>query len=186
MVKGGKQKGEWSKEVNKGNSKVDPFNKFPEFMTFLLEQKRIIEYEMTILRVSTMPKNNYGVVNYGKIENSVGGENVISKWCIFHKTDSHKTDECSSYTSKNPSERMALLKDCIACWSCLKTGYRLHNCWYQKVCGVNGCSSYHHASLHVPLEKANLAQLLGSVDSSTMCLLPVMKVKSVGTDLNVH
>ena len=49
-------KREWSKEVNKDNSKVDPFNKFPEFMTFLLEQKRIIEYEMTILRVSTMPK----------------------------------------------------------------------------------------------------------------------------------
>ena len=71
-------KREWSKEVNKDNSKVDPFNKFPEFMTFLLEQKRIIEYEMIILRVSTMPKNDYGVVNYGKIENSVGGENVIS------------------------------------------------------------------------------------------------------------
>ena len=41
---------EWSKEVNKSESKVDLFNKFPHFIKFLLEQKRILEYEMADLR----------------------------------------------------------------------------------------------------------------------------------------
>ena len=39
-------KREQFKEVNKSDSKVDPFDKFPEFMKFLLEQKRILEYEI--------------------------------------------------------------------------------------------------------------------------------------------
>ena len=36
----------WSKEVNRQDSKVDPFDKFPAFIKFLLEQKRVLEYEM--------------------------------------------------------------------------------------------------------------------------------------------
>ena len=44
-------KREWSKEVNKDGSKVDPYDKFPQFMKFLLEQRSVLEYEMANLRI---------------------------------------------------------------------------------------------------------------------------------------
>ena len=43
-------KREWSKEVNKADSSIDMFDKFPGFMKFLLEQKRILEYEIMSLQ----------------------------------------------------------------------------------------------------------------------------------------
>ena len=41
---------EWSKEVNMENSRVNKFDIFPDFLKFLLQQPRILEYEMADLR----------------------------------------------------------------------------------------------------------------------------------------
>ena len=46
---------EWSKEVNMESSKVDKLDIFPYFLKFLLQQRRILEYEMADLRVETDP-----------------------------------------------------------------------------------------------------------------------------------
>ena len=43
---------EWSKELNKEESKIDKLDKFPHFLKFLIEQKRILEYEMSELRIT--------------------------------------------------------------------------------------------------------------------------------------
>ena len=36
---------DWSKRVNENDNKTDDMNRFLAFLNFLLEQKRIIEYE---------------------------------------------------------------------------------------------------------------------------------------------
>ena len=109
---------------------------------------------------------------------------TLSRGGIFHKTNSHKTDECNIYTNKEPLERLELLKEHRACWSCLKFGYRLADCRIKKVCGVENCNLHHHASLHVPQGLANLAMSLECSDAP-VCMLPVMKVKSIDRELNV-
>ena len=45
-------KREWSKLVNKEDREVDKLDKFPYFLKFLIEQKRILEYEWADLRKS--------------------------------------------------------------------------------------------------------------------------------------
>ena len=173
-------KREWSREVNRDNSKVDP-----QLMKFLLEQKRILEYEMTNLRALGVRKDSLGHVNYGVVQNSWGGEKMtLSRGCLFHKTNANKTEECNIYTNKEPLERLELLKEHRACWSCLKFGHRLADFRIKKVCGVKNCYLHHHASLHVPQGLANLAMPREGTDAP-VCMLPVMKVKLIERELNV-
>ena len=46
---------EWSREVNRTNSKVEEPNMFPYLLNFLSEQKRIIEYELISLCTGEAP-----------------------------------------------------------------------------------------------------------------------------------
>ena len=45
---------DWSKMVNETDNKIDDTNRFPAFLDFLLEQKRIIEYESADFRMRRM------------------------------------------------------------------------------------------------------------------------------------
>ena len=45
---------EWSKQVNEIESKANEVNRFTEFLQFLLNQKRIIEYESADIRMGMM------------------------------------------------------------------------------------------------------------------------------------
>ena len=45
---------DWSKMVNETDNKIDDTNRFPAFLDFLLEQKRIIEYESADIRMRRM------------------------------------------------------------------------------------------------------------------------------------
>ena len=46
---------EWAKLVSADNSTVDKTNKFPSLLSFLLSQKRAIEYDIAELRVTNNP-----------------------------------------------------------------------------------------------------------------------------------
>ena len=82
---------EWAKEVNKTDSKVDLFAKFPHFMKFLLEQRSIFEYEMANLRITHIGgESDSGTVNHGTNFNSTKSENLNNR-CIFHKSNGHST-----------------------------------------------------------------------------------------------
>ena len=45
---------DWSKMMNETDNKIDDTNRFPAFLDFLLEQKRIIEYESADIRMRRM------------------------------------------------------------------------------------------------------------------------------------
>ena len=46
----------WSREVNRTNTKVEESNQLPYLLSFLLEQKQIIEYESMSLRTGAPTK----------------------------------------------------------------------------------------------------------------------------------
>ena len=81
---------EWSREVNRKDSKVEETNKFDYLLEFLLEQKRILEYQAADLRSSdAYPK---------KVINRNSAEKVS---CWIHKSDSHFIEDCNKYLSKS-------------------------------------------------------------------------------------
>ena len=174
---------EWSKEVNKEGSKVDRFNKFPSFMNFLLEQRRILEYEMATLRIDN--EDDTAEIYYtANIQSNRGSR------CIFHNSNGHLTEECRNYLAMQSQERINLIKGKNACWSCLKCGHSLNDCRYKKTCKVDNCDMFHHASLHVSNVKGvtyhnNLIDDKISNISLSACLLQIMKIPSVGQDLTV-
>ena len=77
---------EWSKEVNREDSKIDDrFNIFPDFLKFLSQQKRILVYEMADLRIEDREDNV-------EIYTMNVPRNRGSK-CIFHNSNGHATEE---------------------------------------------------------------------------------------------
>ena len=71
---------EWSREVNRTNSKVEESNKFPYLLNFLLERKRIIEYESMNLRTGGASIKDY--TNHLD-ENGDNSNHDNSNWRIF-------------------------------------------------------------------------------------------------------
>ena len=64
---------EWSREVNRTNSKVEESNKSPYLPNFLLEQKRTIEYESMSLRTGGAPIKGYA----SHLDEDDGNSNAI-------------------------------------------------------------------------------------------------------------
>ena len=123
---------EWAKLVSADNSTVDKTNKFPSLLSFLLSQKRAIEYDIAELRVTNNPTVK-GSVHYTntskKTEEGSSGHTYQSySKCLLHKEADHWTSDCKLYLSKPIEEKMKLLKENGACWSCLRKGHRSLKC----------------------------------------------------------
>ncbi|CAB4042062.1 Hypothetical predicted protein [Paramuricea clavata] len=83
---------------------------------------------------------------------------------------------CNLYFSKSPEERINLLKDKSACWSCLRVGHRVAECKRKKACGENGCKGTHHKTIHME-RKSGFAAACGDMTNST-CLLQIQRIKN--------
>ena len=132
-------KKEWSKIVC--STTIDKSDKFSNLLTFLLEQRKIIEYETSELRAtnqSTEEATNY-VSATAKATNSEGKRSTSPIKCIIHDKGTHGTSECKVFLAKTVEERKQTLKDKKACWSCLRTGHRYKDCKRKNTCGKNGC-----------------------------------------------
>ena len=129
---------------------IDKSDKFPSLLTFLLEQRKIIEYETSELRAtnqSTEETTNY-VSAIEKATNSKGKRSTSPIKCIIHEKGTHGTSECKVFLTKTVEERKQTLKDKKACWSCLRTGHRYKDCKQKNTCRKNGCTYKHHQTLH--------------------------------------
>ena len=123
------------RDSNKADSSVDEKKKFPSFLKFLLEQRKILEYETDNLRSHTKsdPKSN----------------------CWLHDTSNHNISSCNLFHSKSHEERVNAVRTSEACWSCLQTGHISSDCKNHAVM-LNSCShcvetrSYRNISKHVP------------------------------------
>ena len=176
---------EWSKKVNKSHSSVDPFDKFPHLMKFLVEQKHIIEYEMADLRVSSCDYTApvYYSSHRNEFQNSRRGLNS----CIIHTFSRYSTEECNNYLAKTSEEKLQLLRELRACWSCLKVGHRYTQCRSKQVYGTENCDKYHHNSLHDAHVSGISFHAIPTVSNCEReldsCLLPLMYLRSGDIEL---
>ena len=189
-------KKEWSKIVCSSVELVDKSNKFPSLLAFLLDQRKIIEYETAELRVTNPTvkgSTHYTVAAQNSTENVEDKRLTISPKCLIHEKGMHWTSECKVFLAKPIEERKQLLKSKGACWSCLRPGHRFRDCRRKKACGKNNCNDKHHPTLHEdkPItESATCSEVSGSANACNAtddhtCLLQIQRVKSRKSWVNV-
>ena len=105
-------KREWAKLVSTDNSTVDKTDKFPSLLSFLLTQKRAIEYDTIELRLTTTSTIK-GSAHYAKkIKNKESEERreentrPQNNKCLFHRESYYRTCECKFYLSKLNEDKM--------------------------------------------------------------------------------
>lgn len=175
-------KKEWAKLVSADNSIVDKTNKFPSLLNFLLSQKRAIEYETAELRL-TRDTAIRGSAHYTGTNKDATEANGYTRphynKCLFHKEADHWTNDCKLYLSKPIEERMKMLKEKGACWSCLRRGHRVVECKKKRPCGVRECTRWHHKTLHQDEKRPEDASGSTSLCNKSMvdsCLLQLQKI----------
>ena len=155
-------------------------------LKFLLNQKRALEYYLSDLPASESLGSQAGqqsvhcadAVAEDLKENKQ--QPFESKSSSFHKSASHGTDECQLYLSKTRGERMDMLIEKGACWSCLKIEHRLRDCRSGKACGENGCTRTHHRTLQEENREASVSVTASSCGDplSDTCLLLLQRVRT--------
>ena len=155
-------------------------------LKFLLNQKRAIEYYLSDLPASGSLGSQAGqqsvhcadAVAEDLKENKQ--QPFESKSSSFHNSASHGTDECQLYLSKTRGERMDMLIEKAACWSCLKIEHRLRDCRSGKACGENGCTTTHHRTLQEENREASVSVTASSCGDplSDTCLLLLQRVRT--------
>ena len=182
-------KKESSKIVCSSVEPVDKSNKFPALLTFLLDQRKIIEYETSDLRATsqTVKGSTHYTATAQKPTEDVEDKrfNTSPPKCLIHEKGVHWTSECKTFLAKPVEERKQLLKTKGACCSCLRPGHRFQDCKRKKACGKNNCTYRHHRILHEDnaiSESATWSRACGSVNAcsaikDTVCLLQIQKIK---------
>ena len=155
-------------------------------MKFLLEQKRIVEYESADLRCSG--SSAHGIACYvettddrSKDQSTTYGQSRQLR-CIIHSSNNHSTSDCRVY-DKLPEQMVQFIKDKRACYSCLKIGHRSSNCKLHKKCPEDGCNMFYYPSLHSAyIQGINFHTTTSAMSNkdyhSCTRLLQLMKIKS--------
>ena len=173
-------KRDWSKVVNGKDDLLMSKDLFPHLLKFLQDQRRIIEYEMSCLRNTDDSKEGSSFHVTSDIKRGFS--------CWVHGSNGHTIEDCRTYNDANATEKVKLLKDKRACWSCLKLGHRSVDCNTRKKCTETGCEKYHHHSLHEANQQGLILHAVKHNDSNTNdpCLLQLMEIESsLCTPLNV-
>ena len=182
---------EWARLVSLRKSTVDKTDKFPSLLDFLLDQKRAIEYDASDLRSAGTPQVR------GATHLSDGRPSPTAKYCLVHGNAKHSTYECRNYLAKPVQQRKDVVKDKLACFSCLKPGHRWVQCKKKKECGIDNCKVFHHRTLHenkrnTPTgeddqeeEVSGTTNTCSRISSKTTCLLQIQRIKTHANWLNV-
>ena len=182
---------EWARLVSSRKSTVDKTDKFPSLLDFLLDQKRAIEYDASDLRSAGTPQVR------GATHLSDGRPSPAAKYCLVHGNAKHSTYECRNYLAKPVQQRKDVVKDKLACFSCLKPGHRWVQCKRKKECGIDNCKVFHHRTLHenkrnTPTgeddqeeEVSGTTNTCSRISSKTTCLLQIQRIKTHANWLNV-
>ena len=109
--------------------------------------------------------------------------------CWLCESSTHWIDQCQKLISMTQPERLALMKEQHACFSCLKRAgrdHRMTNCKRKRQCSeMNGgtqCRYYHHPLLHSSAEQTppNNAKSNVAFVTDKEALLPVLTAKLIG------
>ena len=156
-------KRQWTLHVINSTRLGDNSSRFKSLLEFLLDYKRAIEYETMNIRVSGKTSEDHQcqdqIIGHISIEDRSTDSEVDKKSegsydrhehfrCWLHKSNSHPIWACKTFKAASPDERVTLVRDNRACWSCLRQGHKVSICKYRYKCDKENCTKYHHQSLH--------------------------------------
>ena len=184
----------WSERINASISETEELNKFPALLSFLKEQRRIIEYVISDFRKETRGKQTSHAVAVNLTENvtqSDGSQIQTDLFrCFVHNSNSHKTENCREYLSMSSEQKLKLLKESRACWSCLRPRHRAAECRSKVPCPIDDCGKFHHESLHAAHVEGvrfnpQAVLIAGAMPpreafKGNSCLLQIMSISAVG------
>ena len=101
-------------------------------------ERNAIEYSLSDLRIAPGIKGNVTVKNSSN----------SSEYCWMHNADNHDISSCRMFLSKSNEERVNLVKENSACWTCLHKGHQSKDCPIKSKCSVDGCHKLHNVNLH--------------------------------------
>ena len=141
--------------------------------------------EMKSRMRATAPLRNQGKSKWNV--NHLGYDEYERHKCWLCKTSTHWVDQCAKLQAMTPDNRMKLIKENRACFSCLKKtskNHRAANCSRRRQCTakVNDqqCKSYHHPMLHDCGSSNQVG--VASVSNNKKVLLPVISVEILGQE----
>ena len=130
----------------------EPTNtRFQQLLNFLLRHRRAMEYSNADVKLRKSVRIQEAPVHHvqQKTEDEDEKDNAPrGPGCWLHSTNSHNIQECAAYAKADVNERWDMVMDYRVCWCCLKRGHRQADCYNSKECGVEGCKSKHHKTLH--------------------------------------
>ena len=131
----------------------EPTNtRFRQLLNFLLRHRRAMEYSNADVKLRKSVKIQEAPIHHvqQKTEEDAHKEDNTPRGqgCWLHSTNSHTIQECSAYAKSDVNERWDMVMDYRVCWCCLKRCHRQVDCYNSKECGVDGCKSKHHKTLH--------------------------------------
>ena len=190
----------WSEQVNSRKAIIGvEVNKFPMLLRFLLETRSVIEYALSDLRSESSASGSVNFVDSTKDKNvrvmSNSDRRSSASACLLHPQDLHVTSACPQFLEMDIKDRIELVKEKRACWSCLYTGHKSSNCYFKKKCNIDDCNRRHNKLLHteedeeknaveqpdnqaaICTDKGAAIHTLPTRQGSGACLLQLMDIK---------
>ena len=140
---------ESSKKVNKAGNVIKSSDNFSDLLKLLQEKTKMIEYQSSDLCSGWLDRKGHThLTEWGQISNDKGHKENPALSCLVHNSSTHSTADCRVLQEKSPEDKIRLVKEKRACWSCLKSGHRFMSCKLRERRGIDSCLKFHHPSLH--------------------------------------
>ena len=123
-------------------------DKFPSLLKLLSTCKERIEYKLYVIRFVSANKDK---VNHGELSKTRNGQVLENRKqrCWLHQTNGdHPIWRCMLFESKEPQEKVDLVRKNNACFAWLDTGNVTKICKRNFKCKEEGCGLPHHQLLH--------------------------------------
>ncbi|XP_030845028.1 uncharacterized protein LOC115918187 [Strongylocentrotus purpuratus] len=107
--------------------------------------------------------------------------------CWICQTDTHWVDQCQKLITMTQPERLKLMKENKACFSCLKKAgkdHRMSNCRRKRQCSEGQCRYFHHPLLHLDERSSSVTVASNIAVASNYAereaMLPVLEAEIMG------
>ena len=154
-------------------------DKFVKLLDYLQVERSVLEYSMSDMRSDVRSREAHKKFDKAN-------ENEVSYW--LYDASNHTTEECRFFLSKTNEERLAVVHEKRACWSCREIGHRSVDCPKKAKCIWEGCAMIHHSTLHESYIAGISFHTIEVGDSkvSDSCLLLVMSINSRIQGININ
>ena len=139
---------EWVKLVAGTHRESIGQDKFPHLLKLLLEVKQRIEHKDADIRKAEHKGKTHPSL-LARLNDDRNSERRKYSWCWLHPdADDLPIWRCREFNRRSPLERFNLVKENLACYSCLQKGHLTKDCQLGFKCKEEICTSTHNQLLH--------------------------------------